>query len=206
MNATAQYTRALLPPNSALHTIQPSRPDLHLLLVPRPLRRGILTALTVRLALAGPLRVLDGGNGFDAYRLARELRRQTLQWRAALERLTIARAFTCYQVVALLAGTADASHPALALDLLATFYDESVPLDERRRLLGESLTHLRRLSRQAPVIASAELPPCLQGRGAGATIPQGSEGDGLLAMLLDATDQVWRFEPDEPPTAQPRLF
>jgi hypothetical protein len=46
----------------------------------------------------------------------------------------LSRAFTCYQMLALLAETPAGGPPTLVLDLLDTFYDESVPLHESRRL------------------------------------------------------------------------
>jgi hypothetical protein len=46
---------------------------------------------------------MDGGNRFDAHQIARYIRRQSSQLDAILGRIAIARAFTCYQMAALLA-------------------------------------------------------------------------------------------------------
>jgi hypothetical protein len=174
------------------NSLQLSSKQLHLVLAPRTARRRLMTALTVRLALAGTVRLLDAGNSFDGYGLARLLRQQTMGWKAALERVSVARAFTCYQVEALLADAISEVSPVLVLDLLDTFYDENVRLPERLRLLQVSLTHLRRLSQAASVAVSA----CL---------PKRDQTGELLEMLADAAGQVWSFE--EPLPVEPlRLF
>jgi type IV secretory pathway protease TraF len=91
----------------------------------------------------------------------------------------LARAFTCYQLAALLealeaAPAQDGSHPQqgevrcplLMLDLLATFGDQSVAVRERRRLLGLCLAEIKRLAQagrpvgiwlRARTVAPAEL-------------------------------------------------
>jgi hypothetical protein len=179
--------------NELIH-LTPKR--LHLVLSPRPLRRKVMNALTARLALAGPVLVLDGGNSFDAYGLSRLLRRQSAGWKTALERTQLARAFTCHQMSTLLEQTAapdsPASQPTLVLEMLDTFYDENVPLPERLRLLEGCLEHLRRLAEATSVAVSAA--PLEQGQPA-----------GLLELLTASAGQIWHFE--TPQTAPPpRLF
>ncbi len=190
-----------------------------LILAPRSMRQW-MSALLARLALAGPVRVLDGGNCFQAYPLARALREQTEQPEVILGRVHVARAFTCYQVSTLLAVTPSLPVPTLALDLLSTFGDESVPLVERRRLLEESLAHLRRLSRQGSVAAHASSPGAslleeslahltrLSRQGpvaVHASSPAASTPAEFLERLEAAASQVWRLEP---PPSRPllRLF
>jgi hypothetical protein len=146
-----------------------------------------LLDLTAHLAPQGQLRVLDGGNSFNVYTVASYLRRRTPHLKEALQNIRVARAFTCYQMLALLESTPTSPAPTLVLDLLATFYDESVSLDERQRLLLNSLAQLRRLSLAAPVGVAARLPPADQ--------PERHE---LLALLEGAAHQVWRFEPEIP--------
>ena len=67
---------------------------LYLLVAPRPEVNRLCDTLIARLALAGAVRVLDGGNHFDAHQIARYIRRQSWQLEAILGRITIARAFT----------------------------------------------------------------------------------------------------------------
>jgi hypothetical protein len=75
---------------------------LYLLLAPRPFGRNAMNTLAAHLAVSGPLRVLDAGNWFDAYAIARLVRRQTAQLDQVLQNIRVARAFTCYQVLTLL--------------------------------------------------------------------------------------------------------
>jgi hypothetical protein len=162
--------------------------QMHLLVAARPARYELVNTTIARLACSGPLRLLDGGNCFQAHRVARLLRRSTPDLHSALGNIHIARAFTCYQVVTLLVETPAVAIPTLVLDFLTTFQDESVPLHERRRLLTESLRHLRRLSQRAPTLVSV----ALEG-----THPSAE----LLSLLEEAADHEWRFEPQ--PSAEP---
>jgi hypothetical protein len=159
------------------------------------------------------LRVLDGGNCFNAYvvaqilrpaLLAQQARQQTQEVEAALERIRVARAFTCYQMVTLLDETPTTPIATLVLDLLATFRDETVPLAERQRLLEYCLERLKCLAPAAPLIVSASPdggPPMSRWM----RRPQPGSGDGLLARLEQAADQVWRFSAP-PPIVQLRLL
>lgn len=173
-------------------TLQLSPRQLHLVIAPHRAQRQMMTLLTARLALTGSVRLLDAGNCFDGYGLARQLRQQTSYWQQALERVSVARAFTCYQVETLLTEAVADPSPVLVLNLLDTFYDENVKLAERMRLLEVSLAELRRLCRQASVAVSASLP-----------VP--NQPGELLGILEDAAGQVWSFE--EPQPVEPlRLF
>ena len=153
------------------------------------------------LAWRGPVRILDGGNSFNVYQVARHLERRRpahtatqVSLYSALANIQVARAFTCYQVVALLSDTPATAAPTLVLDMLATFADENVSFMERRRLLSACLLELRRLSHLAPLGVSVRLPPI-----------EKPESTRLLAALEDAADQVYRYElPGFQP--QPRLF
>jgi hypothetical protein len=118
----------------------------------------VMLDLAARLAPHGPLFVIDSGNQFNALIVARLLRRHTADLDNALRRISLSRAFTCYQVHALLLDTHIQDRPVLVLDFLSTFYDESVPYEESRHLLRRCLGLLRRLSRSAPVVAAAHPP------------------------------------------------
>jgi hypothetical protein len=136
---------------------EPSPGHLWLVLASQAARQPMLD-LAARLARRGELRVLDGGNSFNAYTVARNLGRMVGGGSAleeALQRIQVARAFTCYQVLTLLCESPAAPYPTLALDLLATFYDENVELYESQRLLEKCTQQLLRLSRLAPVVVSA---------------------------------------------------
>jgi len=137
--------------------------------------------LAAHLVLRGSLRVMDCGNRFNAYILARKLYRlRRGDPKQVLERVYVSRAFTCYQVTALLEQAAVCTDPTLLIDLLDTFYDQSVPLGERRRLLDISLEHLQRLSQQAAVVASLRPPR-----------PPQTDPSGLLDAVRAAANLIW---------------
>ncbi len=176
----------------AENPLQLSPRQLHLVIAPHRAQRQMMTILTARLALTGRVRLLDAGNCFDGYGLARQLRQQTSYWQQALERVSVARAFTCYQVETLLTESVSDFSPVLILNLLDTFYDENVKLVERLRLLETSLAEIKRLCRLASVAVSTNQ-------------PQPGQPGELLEKLAGASGQVWRFE--EPlPTGPLRLF
>jgi hypothetical protein len=148
-----------------------------------------MLAFTARLALHTSLRVLDGGNRFNAREVARILRGLNApDLYAALDRIRLARAFTCYQMLALLEQTPPSPHPTLVIDLLDTFYDESASLSERRRLAESCLTHLHHLSLLAPVAASIRPPH-----------PSKADPSGLLELVQQSADSLWFQEDDTLP-------
>jgi hypothetical protein len=157
-------------------------------LAPHAAREHML-ALAARLARSRPLLVLDAGNRFNAYRVAHFLRELGIDgFREGLERIRVARAFTPYQVLALLEATDSTSYATLVLDLLNTFYDESLPHAERKRLLFRSVAHLRRLSAQAIVVVSVRPPP-----------PPHQDPQGLVQIIQEAADETLFFEELQPP-------
>lgn len=158
---------------------------LQLLVAPRRAARDLITTLSARLALLGPLHILDGGNSLDVYGLARAIRRRSTALDETLGRVRVARAFTCHQMLALLSQAPLTPYPKLALDLLATFYDSSVPAAESRRLLSTALERLRGLSAAAPLLVSARPPP-----------DQQPDRRSLFEELLRAADDTWRIETD----------
>jgi hypothetical protein len=173
-------------------SLQLSPRQLHLVLAPHRAQRQMMTVLAARLALTNRVRLVDAGNCFDGYGLARQLRQRTSYWQAALDRVSVARAFTCYQVETLLTESVSDFSPVLVLNLLDTFYDENVKLAERLRLLEVSLAELRRLCRTASVAVSASQ-------------PKRDQPGELLEQLAGAAGQVLSFE--EPQPAEPlRLF
>lgn len=156
-----------------------------LLIGPKAEREEMFRAAAA-LSLRGPVQVLDGGNCFNAFKVARYVRSQTHLLDQALDRIRIARAFTCYQVVSLFQQTPASADPKLVFDLLSTFTDESVSTAESERLLRIVLDHLRRFKLQGPVMVSTRPPPQL-------------ERSGLVDMLIEAADQVYAREiPAEP--------
>jgi hypothetical protein len=219
-----------------------SRAGFALLVGPRSLNAS-MQLLIARLGAQAALHVLDAGNRFNAYRVARLAGGRT----EVLDRITVARAFTCYQVLALLestqpgpprTGAADPSgrpgvpaarlpavtpqgfpglparlleqlapplpagpgsparRPGLVvLDLLNTFYDESVQAGERKRLLQGCIAQLQRLGQAAEGAISLH-PPAVPSRTA-------SE---MLEMLRAALPETYFIQVDPPAPAPLQLF
>lgn len=190
--------KALLEPSSRVILDQESSLSRHglldrrLLVIagPHAVSEYMLT-LSARLARRGPLRVLDGGNRFNAYIVARALRRLSSENQTqALSRIRVARAFTCHQVLSLLENTSPEAIPTLGIDLLDTFYDESVNLAERRRLAVKCAGHLRRLSQQAIVVVSIRPPR-----------PPRADPTGILQIIQESADQfLFHESPVDKPT------
>lgn len=108
-------------------------------------------ALLAELALRGPVTVLDGGNGFPAYRIAQEIRKRSVDVQRVADRLFLRRAFTAYQIVHLLESAPALGCPHVILNPLSTFQDDQVQPHEANRLLSNCLSHIRRLALSAPV-------------------------------------------------------
>lgn len=162
-----------------------------------------LFEMVARLAQQGPLYVLDGGNAFQGYPLARALRRQSaglanVDVDALLRRVLLSRTFTCYQAAALLEDTEFSAQPMLVLDFLSAFYDQGVRVADRRRMLLRCIRRLQILSRRAPVAVWVRQR---------AVVPE--EALGFLDIVQNAAGQVW-LPPRGPVTIvappQPTLF
>jgi ABC-type cobalamin transport system ATPase subunit len=134
-------------------SIEPKAGRWLLLVGPRSMNTTMLSAIA-RLGERGDLRVLDGGNRFNAYPVARAARGRP----EILNRITVSRAFTCYQVLSLLESAPAVRIPFVVLDMLNTFYDESVQVGERKRLLRACITHLKRLERSAGGVVTVHPP------------------------------------------------
>ena len=99
----------------------------------------------IQIAMSGTVLIMDAGNCFNPLRLIRAIRQQTLRINQVLENIQVARAFTCFQVLALLDQTVDPQGPVFIFRPLTTFHDEMAPVYERLRLLREVDRHVNRL-------------------------------------------------------------
>lgn len=172
----------------------PKTGKISLVVAPRTVIPSLMLMLA-GLAMRGEVIVVDGGNCFDGYALARALRRETHQLQPALKRVKLSRAFTCYQVLAMLAELPVKGTPVIVLDMLATFLDENVSLSKRQRILDSSLTLLRRISQGAPVAVWSR----------SRTTPS-DEGQQLLKPLLETAHDIWELQTLEMPEHQLPLF
>lgn len=112
--------------------------------------------LSARLALRGPLYILDCGNGSDMYHVAKELRWHTHDPVMKLNNFNLSRPATCYQVNVLVKQVIPIPGvPVLIFDLLSTFLDESVRVRESAMLFTETMGRIQETSHVAPVVVSA---------------------------------------------------
>jgi len=172
------------------HSIKPITGSWILLVGPRSLNASLLTAIA-HIGERTPVRILDGGNRFNAYKVARAAggRPETL------ERITVSRAFTCYQAHSLLESTPPSQFPFIILDLLNTFYDESVQAGERKRLLKICISHLERLEVTSGGVVSVHPP----------AVPSQTAIEMLDLLQASAGESI--FVQPEPAAVQPmRLF
>jgi hypothetical protein len=172
------------------------RPQLSLLWGIRAPTQTVLALFTVLAVHGSQPRLFDGGNRFDGYFVARLARRLTPRPYAVLDTIRLSRAFTCFQLAELIEVAPASSEPLFVLDLLNTFYDESVPLRDSERLLGQVIADLKRLARSGPVMVAASEPKSMV-----------EDRWGMLDRLQAAAQTSWMLKP--PPseaTDQPRLF
>lgn len=158
--------------------------------------RALLASLTVLAARGHPIRIFDGGNRFDGYFIARLARRLSSDPHTILQRIRLSRAFTCFQLAELIENAPPSTDPLFVLDLLTTFYDESVPLRDVERLLVKAVAHLKQLAAVGPVIVGAREPRLLV-----------KERWTLLDRLQIASDVAWLLRtPEDARAKQPGLL
>ena len=172
----------------------PTQGSISLVIAPRHVIED-LTAMLTSLALNGQVNLIDGGNLFDGYRLARMIRLQTTYVHQVLDNINLSRSFTCYQMVALLIDLPADGTPLVVFDVLSTFFDESVPFSQRRRLLDSSLSDLQRISARSPVALWVHL----------RHVPSG-EDKQLLPLVLNIAQDIWQLKNLRPLSPQFSLF
>jgi hypothetical protein len=125
---------------------------------PRPAVEPILELLYAGNAVArGRISLLEGANRFHPYRIGELGRSLGVDATETLRRIRLARAFTAYQMVALVDGwSAEARrHPPTLLvghDLPALFADDEIPAEEQTALLR----HIARAL--APLLSEIHVP------------------------------------------------
>ena len=138
------------------------------------------------LAIQDEVTIIDGGNRFNVYQVAKSVRRKTAKLHEALQNIKISRSFSCYQMAALLREIQTGTKPLFILDLLFSFYDEDIKVQESQRLLEKALIDLKRLSQNSPVVISTR------------PLTNNPERQILLDMLTDIAAVVWKGEEPVP--------
>ena len=152
-----------------------------------------LTAAAHALLKDVPITLVDGTNRFDVYYLAEFARRQRPDPGRILEHIFVSRAFTCYQMEAVITERLPAflkkkqSPIAIIFGLLDTFYDEQAPLFEVQASLQRIIAALRQLKQDNIAVLLASLDVRLAS----------PERNGLFPKLRAAMDQVYTVEESE---------
>jgi len=143
----------LPPPSNLLPSLIPGRAAL---VWGEPFRSLAAAAAAWGVARGARVLVVDAANAFDPYRLVREARGRGIARSAALSRVRVARAFTSHQLVRLLKeelpGELDSRSLVLVLGPVRLFYDEQIPLAERRRLFLNMVDILANYKERAPLL------------------------------------------------------
>ncbi len=134
----------------------PLRPGRGVLLWGESIRSLAAVAAAWGIARGGRVLVVDAANYFDPYSLVREGRGRGLNRQDLLAKVQVARAFTSHQLVRLcqeeLLGHLEPGSLVLVLGPVHLFYDEQVPLAERRRLFKDLVRTLAAVKIKAPLL------------------------------------------------------
>ena len=142
---------------------------------------------------ARPLYVLAGSDWLPSYGLTRLIRHRTHEVKQTLNHVHMARAFTCYQLLDLIANIRPDEEPLLILDFLNTFQDDDIPLPVRFRVLRQCCGHLQRLAFRKPVVIF------VQGL-------KTENDEAFLSILAQSADEVLHIEGEPERVCQPALF
>jgi hypothetical protein len=113
---------------------------------------------------------VDGGNTFQLYHIARLARLHRLDPKQVLERIYISRAFTAYQITALilekLKETIKRYDAKLAIisDIAGFFLDKDVAETEARRVYSQVTAYLSNFAKENQIIIVATYPPHQESR------------------------------------------
>jgi hypothetical protein len=159
----------------------PTQDRLVAILGPRALNLEILKAVAA-MSLKGEVRVIDAGNRFDAYLVARQIRRMTVAVNPCLERIQLVRPFTCYQFMTALEELAHALSPLIIIEIANLFLDEDVNDADSRRLFEKGMRFLQRYSRESHVVVTQS------------TGRQKIERTWLEEMIREYADSVFEYQ------------
>lgn len=162
-----------------------------------------LTAASHALVRGIPIALVDGTNRFDLYYLAEFARRQhvhagsrALTPEAMLDRIFISRAFTCYQMEAVVTERLPAFLDrqgipvAIIFGLLDTFYDDQAPFFEVKEGVRRIIAALHRIRERNVAVLLASLDMTLEAR----------ERNSLFPLLASSMDRVYSMtETEESP-------
>ena len=108
---------------------------------------------------------IDGGNTFRLYHIAHLAQIHNLDPKQTLERIHLARAFTAYQMTALvmkhLTGAIEKYHTKFVVisDIASLYMDKDVQEEEARQIFSQAVTYLQNFAREKQIILLLTYPP-----------------------------------------------
>jgi hypothetical protein len=108
---------------------------------------------------------VDGGNTFRLYQISRLAQLHQLNPRTVLERIHISRAFTAYQMAALLMEKLEEAVErydaklVVVSDIAGFFLDKGILEDEARSLFSQATAYLSRFVKEKQLVLIATYPP-----------------------------------------------
>ena len=113
---------------------------------------------------------VDGGNTFNPYAISAIAQQNDIDPRTALERIFVSRAFTAYQLSALIFETLEdalrkyGSKLVLISDIMSLFLDSDVPTKEALEIFSKAVVYLSELVTKRKVIVVVSFFPSEQSR------------------------------------------
>jgi hypothetical protein len=108
---------------------------------------------------------IDGGNTFRLYHISRLAQIHHLDPKQTLDRIFLARAFTAYQMTAILMerlnDAVEKYHAKVIIvsDIAGLFLDKDIPDEEARRVFSQVVASLQSFVREKQIILIATYPP-----------------------------------------------
>jgi hypothetical protein len=135
-----------------------------------------------RLGMRGLVQVIVGSNRISFEHLSLILGERIGHVYEIMDRILVSRAETCYQMKDVLTALEPSPNPIVITNMLSSFYDENLTLNEVTLLLQKCIQRVHQLCEFAPVLISAE--------------PDSDRLD-LLHFVEQNSDQRFYFEPFE---------
>jgi hypothetical protein len=170
-----------------------------------PLRKGGLSSTVV---------FIDGGNTFDPYAVSATAREYGLEPESVLEKIFVSRAFTAYQLTALIFEKLEEalkrynSKLVVISDIAGLFLDRDVPKIEGRDLFFKMTQHLLNLaSRRQVIVVTSYFPRVYSNRslflelvlyGKACTVIGLKKSKGALKLVLERHSGTEPFVMDFP--------
>ncbi|MEK9138732.1 MAG: hypothetical protein AAB393_16540 [Bacteroidota bacterium] len=148
-----------------------------------------------------PITIVDGSNRFDLYYMAefarnlagKHISRKRITPEQLLENIFISRAFTCYQMEAVITDRLPAfvqkkhSPVVLIFGLLDTFYDEQAPLFEVKASVERIINALHQLKQQNISVLLASMDMKLESKERNQLFPRvASAMDSVMGVVEEA--------------------